>query len=111
MSALASSSRLAIAALVLGVLSALLVIVGLIWASVTEGEAVFAPMFFTAVPTAIVGLAGVVVAIVALARRAWPRWFGAVGLVLSAIPLTIAVVVLIQLILIFAWANAQTYEF
>jgi hypothetical protein len=111
MSTPAPLSRLAIAALVLGVLSALMVIVGLIWASVTEGLAILVPMFFTAVPTAIVGLAGVVVAIVALVHRSRPRWIGVVGLVLGAIPLTVAVVVLIQLILIFALANAQAYEF
>jgi hypothetical protein len=86
-------------------------VVGLIWASSAEGEAIFAPMFFTAVPTAIVGLVGVVVAVVAVLRRSRPRHFGVVGLVLSAIPLTIAVVVLIQLILIIAWANSQTYGF
>lgn len=111
MSILTPPSRLAIAALALGVLTALVMIVGVISASFEEGEAVFAPLFFTAVPTAIVGLAGVVVSIVALARRARPRWFGAVGLVLSAIPLTIAVVVLIQFMLLFAWMNTHTYAF
>lgn len=104
----ATPSRLAIAALVLGVLSALMVVVGLIWAAVAEGEAIFAPMLFTAVPTAIVGLAGVVVAIVALVNRARPRWIGVVGLVLSAITLTITVVVLIQLIMVFAFLNTLT---
>lgn len=110
MSALAPS-RLAIAALVLGVLSALVVTVGLIWASRSEAEAVFAPMFFTPVPAAIVGLAGVVVGIVALARHAWPRWISAVGLVLSAITVAIAVAALIQVILIINFLNSQTFEF
>lgn len=111
MSAPAPPSRLAITAFVLGVLSALMVIIGAIWASAAEGEAILVPMVFIAVPTAIVGLAGVVVAIVALVHRARPRWIDVVGLVLSAIPLTIAVVVLIQLILLVAWANSQTFEY
>lgn len=98
-------------ALVLGALSALMVVSGLVWASVTEGEAIFAPLLFVAVPTAIVGLAGVVVAVVALTLRARPRWIGVVGLVLSAIPLTIAVVVLIQLISIFAWAHTYRFDY
>ncbi|WP_130351971.1 hypothetical protein [Agromyces ramosus] len=82
------ASRLAIAALALGILSLLLQVAGIIWSSeAPSGEAGLSRIWIASFPTALIGVAGTVTGIVALARRARPRWMGVVGLVFSAIPL------------------------
>lgn len=81
------ASKLAIAALALGALSLLVQVVGIAWASTMPGEAGLSAIWIASFPTAAIAVAGTVTGIVALARRARPRWMGIVGLVSSAIPL------------------------
>ena len=88
------ASRLAIAALALGILSLLLQVAGIIWSSTVPGEAGLSRIWIASFPTALIAVAGTVTGIVALARRARPRWMGVVGLVFSAIPLLYSLLIL-----------------
>lgn len=96
--------------LALGCLAAAVIAVGVAWASMADGLGGIVIVFWAAIPTAVIAIVGLVVAVRAGRVRAAPRWMTVTGVVLDVLALIPAVYFIVGFVaILIQFSTMNTY--
>ncbi len=98
----------AVASLALGVLAIACAIIAVVLTSTADGLAFLGVAIQLAIPTALIGVVGLVVCILAKRARAQPRWMTTTGMILNIVALAFPLLAVLAMVSIWMTFEAMS---